>query len=658
MEWANQIDANLNEADIILLLVSPDFVNSDYCFSTELEQAIRRHEAEKAIFVPVVLEPCDWSWLPFGKFQAFPKNAKAITTWTNQNEAFLDVATGIRKVAQELFEKRQQQAEQKKANRAQYQQKVEEFLQDGKGKISWIEQDTLDELAEELGLTIEEAKAIQSQAREPYERYEANLEKYKQTLIRSIQRGDYPFNQETERALERRQRDLGLKPEDVAQISKPILDQAELDEQAKKQRLAEAARLQELERQRQRQQQEYATKLERYRQEFFKAVEAEYPLHPAALENLKTFRHQLELKDEDVEAIAAPILAAKQTEYEQQQAIARQQAEQAAQRNQPNSSPNPTQSVAPKPAETISSQTFEFTTAKLTIAQKQGWLGSKNTVEINRGKGHAEYFVENLGNSVTLEMVKIPAGEFMMGAATGEESSGDDERPQHRVKVPEFWMGKFAVTQEQWNQVAKLPKVKLNLNPDPSRFEGDKHPVECVSWDETVELCTRLSRRTGKTYRLPTEAEWEYACRAGTATPFYFGETITPDLVNFDGSYTYGNAPKGEYRGQTTDVGNFPANAFGLCDMNGNVWEWCADQWCGSYANKPDLIKQNGAIAWTQETTGVSPKSDETEYRLLRGGSWLNYPRNCRSAYRYGYPRDTRGNFIGFRVVCSVPRTS
>ncbi|NJN59739.1 MAG: SUMF1/EgtB/PvdO family nonheme iron enzyme, partial [Leptolyngbyaceae cyanobacterium SL_5_9] len=527
-EWDDKIKAELESADIILLLISPDFIASKYCREEEIPRALKRHESKQAYVVPVILRPFHWSDTPFAKLQAFPKDAKPVTSWPNQDEAFLSVTQGIRTAAKLLLDYRRQQAEQKKANRAQYQQKVEEFLQDGKGEISWIDQDTLDELAEELGLTIEEAEAIQSQARELYERYKANLEKYKRTLIRSIQRGDDPSNQETKRALERRQRDLGLKPEDVARISKPILDQAELDEQAKQQRLAEAQKLQELELQRQRQWEEYRAKLEHYRQEFSKAVEAEYPLHPAALENLKAFQHQLELKDEDVEAIATPILAAKQAEYERQQSAS-----------------------------------------------------------------------VDLGNGVILEMVKIPADEFLMGAATGEESFYDDERPQHRVKVPEFWMGKFAVTQEQWSEVAGLPKVKIDLNPEPSYFNGAKRPVEQVSWDEAVEFCDRLSRETGKSYRLPTEAEWEYACRAGTTTPFSFGETITPDLVNFNGDYTYGNAPKGAYRRQTTDVGSFPANAFGLYDVHGNVWEWCADQWYGSYANKPDLLKQNGAIAWT-----------------------------------------------------------
>ncbi len=149
-----------------------------------------------------------------------------------------------------------------------------------------------------------------------------------------------------------------------------------------------------------------------------------------------------------------------------------------------------------------------------------------------RRKGRARYFVEDLGNGVKLEMVEIPGGEFTMGSPDTEDRRYDDEGPQHRVKAPPFLMGKYQVTQAQWRAVAGFPKVKIDLKPDPSSFKGDNLPVEQVSWEEAVEFCARLSRSTGKTYRLPSEAEWEYATRAGTTTPFAFGPTITPEIVN------------------------------------------------------------------------------------------------------------------------------
>ncbi|MEH2434535.1 MAG: SUMF1/EgtB/PvdO family nonheme iron enzyme [Nostoc sp.] len=187
----------------------------------------------------------------------------------------------------------------------------------------------------------------------------------------------------------------------------------------------------------------------------------------------------------------------------------------------------------------------------------------------NRRNQEAKYFEEDLGNGITLEMVQIPGGTFTMGSPEREADRYENESPQHQVKVSGFFMGKYAVTQAQYQAV---------MGNNPSNFKGEKRPVEQVSWDEAVEFCEKLSQKTGNTYRLPSEAEWEYACRAGTTTPFYFGETITTDLVNYDGNYPYGSAPKGEYREQTTDVGKFPPNSFGLYDMHGNVWEWCEGQ--------------------------------------------------------------------------------
>src|SRR5262245_61046778 len=176
-------------------------------------------------------------------------------------------------------------------------------------------------------------------------------------------------------------------------------------------------------------------------------------------------------------------------------------------------------------------------------------------------------------------MVKIPGGAFLMGGTESEVDRRSEEGPQHSVKVPEFFMGRFEVTLEQWRQVERMLKVKIDLNKDPAWYEQSmKHPMERVRWEEAVELCNRLEKRTGRPYRLPTEAEWEYAARAGTTTPFAFGPTITPNYVNYDGNEPYGSAPKGEYRKETIEVGSLNiANAFGLSDMHGNVWEWCED---------------------------------------------------------------------------------
>ncbi len=193
------------------------------------------------------------------------------------------------------------------------------------------------------------------------------------------------------------------------------------------------------------------------------------------------------------------------------------------------------------------SQTFQFEVVKV---NSQGSI-------INRRNEEAIYVAEDLGNGVKLEMVQIPGGTFTMGSPESEAERLDRESPQRQVRVPGFFMGKYKITQAEYQAI-------MGINP--ASFKGEKRPVERVSWDDAVEFCEKLSQKTGKPYRLPSEAEWEYACRAGTTTPFYFGETITTDLVNYDGKYPYGSAPKGKYRRETTNVGIFPPNSFGLYD--------------------------------------------------------------------------------------------
>ncbi len=252
----------------------------------------------------------------------------------------------------------------------------------------------------------------------------------------------------------------------------------------------------------------------------------------------------------------------------------------------------------------------------------------------------AEYFEENLGDGVTLEMVKIRGGTFIMGADEKEEGSTDKERPTHKVTLKPFSMGKYTITQKQWKKVAAFSPVNRDLNLKPSRFKEEEEegclPVESISWFDAVEFCDRLSEKTGRKYRLPTEAEWEYACRAGTQEPFYFGKTITADVANFDDS----NAGEGKWLKKTTIVGHFKANNFCLHDMHGNVWEWCQDEWHESYKDAP-----TDGSAW------ITDNNQNNQYRLLRGGSWSSDPEVCRSAYRLRSRSDNDNDSIGFRVV-------
>jgi TIR domain len=333
-EWGNQIDDRLNNADIILLLVSPDFVASEYCSNIELKQAVKRHENGDAIVVPVILEPCDWSWLPFAKFQAFPKDGKAITTWGNQNEAFLDVAQGIRKVAQEIFAKRQQKLQQKKADRAEYKSKVEELLSPTGREISPADQDTLDELSEKLGLTEEEIKTIVDNAYQPYKEQETKLQKYIKTLKKYIDNDKYPFSDDVKDELASRQKSLGIKDEDLKKVTQSILDQAKEKYQEKLQ--AEAAERQrqsaldaetkkQLEQQHHHHHQEHESKLRYYEEEFSKAVQGIYPLNESAWNGLRAFQQSLELNAEDVERIEHHILAETETKYQKKLQAAERQ---------------------------------------------------------------------------------------------------------------------------------------------------------------------------------------------------------------------------------------------------------------------------------------------------------------------------------------------
>ncbi|MGK7907508.1 MAG: formylglycine-generating enzyme family protein [Synechococcus sp.] len=263
---------------------------------------------------------------------------------------------------------------------------------------------------------------------------------------------------------------------------------------------------------------------------------------------------------------------------------------------------------------------------------------------LNRRPHSGQYFTEPLGQGIGIDMMLIRGGTFLMGSPAGEIGSNDSEQPQHKVTVPTFFMSRTPITQAQWKRVADpIPdrKGRNYLEPDPSRYKGDNRPVEQVSWDDATEFCQLLSQQTGRTYCLPSEAEWEYACRAGTTTPFHFGETISDELANYDARKTYGRGVVGEYRGETTEVGNFPPNRFGLFDMHGNVWEWCQDHFNSSYEGAPE-----DGSAWLET-------NDEGTAKVLRGGSWDDVPGNCRSASRVIGSRGIDDG-VGFRV-CYVP---
>lgn len=254
-----------------------------------------------------------------------------------------------------------------------------------------------------------------------------------------------------------------------------------------------------------------------------------------------------------------------------------------------------------KPSVIILSR-FEFEAVTVDVAGR----------EISRNRRQVDYFEEDLGDGVILNMVAILGGKFQMGS-----NERDREKPIHPVIIAPFFMGRFAVTQAQYQAV---------MGNNPSSFKGKNCPVEQVSWAEAIVFCQQLSQKTGNTYRLPSEAEWEYACRAGSVTPFYFGQAITTDLVNYDSK-------------QTTNVGSFSPNAFGLYDMHGNVSEWCLDHWHKNYIGSP----LDGS-AWLGRRNN--------QFHVSRGGSWGDLIEGCRSAFRSSkMHKDKRDQYLGFRVV-------
>lgn len=451
-------------------------------------------------------------------------------------------------------------------------------------------------LGQKLALPIQTTQAIESEVVQPLREYQQKLQDYKQTFKTTLEDEGYPFSEVVQLDLQDYQKLLGLRDEDIQKIEAEVLPDLEQAEQSSL-LLTDSS-------------------IDRSQD-----LSAPFPLFQSG-----PFTDSLDglQKATGVDLSSPQLITSAQLGAAQAYALKMRRVAENTKKFYEVVSDVSEYNLSPYAA---SQNPTDFSNFKFEVVT----INAKGRVKQRRA-GQAEFFIEDLGNGITLEMIKVPGGSFTMGSPDTEEDRLSVESPQHTVTVPTFFIGKFVVTRAQY---------RIIMGNHPAEFKGSHRPAENVSWDDAIKFCGQLRQKTGRDYRLPSEAEWEYACRAGTTTPFFFGETIISSLVNYDARTVYGLEPEGEYRQETTDVGLFPPNAFGLYDMHGNVWEWCADHWHENYQDAP----ADGS-AWLDK--------DDCSFRLIRGGSWNDVPQLCRSACRKKSDLENRYINLGFRVACSL----
>lgn len=455
---------------------------------------------------------------------------------------------------------------------------VEKYIYNG--KINPVGKRILEKKRIESGLGEEEARRIIAEVLEPYRQHQKNREEYREA-VEEILQGEDRLDDSILEALDDLQDLLGLEDGDVIQARQKVVA-----------RLSHAA---------QEARETYQKNLDQYRTAFQQAVGDKYPLNEFVRSTLDNQWRSWQLEESDIKGIEKPILEDAEAEYQSQLQAAedeRKQREAEAERKR-----------------------LEVIGERERRKQEEANRRAKNE--------QPKSFVEDLGNGVKLKMIFIPKGSFLMGSPDSDSDASDSENPQHRVEITQsFYLGECQITQGQWQAVMGNNPSGFGTNWFANR---DTHPVETVSWDDCQKFLTKLNQQTGKKYRLPTEVEWEYACRAGTQTRYYFG-----DNADQLGEYAWFDGNSGS---KTHPVMTKKPNQFGLNDMYGNVWEWCEDDWENNY-NTPRNQK---------------PFVNSSKRKVLRGGSWKFNPWFCRSANRFNFSRSFQHNLIGFRVVCSLP---
>jgi formylglycine-generating enzyme required for sulfatase activity len=635
-EWDETILENLREADIILFLISINFIRSKYIKDNELSVGYELRQAGSAEIIPILLTECDWVRVDeLTRFQALPidpndKRAQFIDNWDEDRRApvYNSIARAIYEKASVIINNRQVREKNEKLQR--YREKCQEFLSKSPAlELSIAHQHILQYFCKDLGISDAEAEKAFEEVQEPFRICKKNRERYLNTVKVYLLDRVGLSAEKTKADLKDLQREWKLEDSDISALQ-PEIDRLAEDQRAKEEeeskareeeakRKADAERLAEEQRSKEEEDRKAREEEAKRRAEADRLAEEQR----AKEEEERKAREEEAKRKADAERLASECLA---KEVREQQALA-QVVEQ-----------------GPKQAQNQKQPELQALSVPSAVLVQES-RGLKRLLgpswRIDRGAIQAKAYQQPLSDGIAITMVQIPAGSFQMGSPDTEAERAEAEGPQHRVQLQSFFLGQTPVNQAQWKEVASWPQVNLKLNPNPANFKGANRPVEQVSWEEAMEFCRRLSQRTNLFYTLPSEAQWEYACRAGTTTPFAFGDTLTPDIANYDGNSTYGSGPKDQYRQETTKVGSFAANAWGLQDMHGNLWEWCLDHWHYDYRGAPD-----DGSAWVIG-------GDQT-LRLLRGGSWLSNPRYCRSACRCRWPLVNRNCRVGFRL-CRFP---